>query len=42
MIHWAWTIIAFCAGLLVGMFLVALMETAKDDEKPKRWWEDDG
>ena len=42
MIHWAWTIFAFAAGAIFGIFLIALAEVSRghDDEgKHKGWYE---
>ena len=39
MIHWAWLIVAFLVGVLVGFFYYSLCEIQKHDDK-KSWWEE--
>lgn len=40
MVHWGWIPIALVIGVFLGMFAIAFMETARDDEKEKKWWEE--
>ena len=35
MIHWAWAVMAFFAGAIFGIFLIALAEVS-------RWHDDEG
>ena len=41
MIHWAWLIFAFIGGVIFGMFVIAFAEVSREDEKQRKWWEDD-
>lgn len=40
MVHWVWIPVSLVIGVICGMFFVALMETSRDDESRKRWWEE--
>ena len=42
MIHWLWAVMAFFAGAIFGIFLLALAEVSRqqDDEgRPKGWYD---
>lgn len=41
MVSWAWLVIAFFAGVLFGMFVIALAAVSREDEKTgRKWWEE--
>lgn len=35
MVHWGWVVTALFAGVVIGMFLFAFLEVAREDEKKK-------
>jgi uncharacterized membrane protein YesL len=41
-IHWAWLVFAFFGGVIFGMFVIALAEVSRDEEREqqkRKWWE---
>ncbi len=42
MVHWAWLVIAFFAGILFGMFVIALAAVSRqeEDKQKRKWWND--
>ena len=41
MVHWAWLVFAFFAGVVFGMFLIALAAVSRqDDDQKRKWWEE--
>ena len=41
MVSWGWIVIAFFAGAVFGVFLIAFMEVSREEDQrnEKRWWD---
>ena len=42
MVHWGWIVIALFAGVVFGMFVIALAEVSREEEQKqkRKWWND--
>ena len=40
MIHWAWVPVTLLIGVAVGILIVALAETSREDDHKHKWWEE--
>lgn len=40
MVHWLWIPIALMIGVVIGFFLLALMEVSRREDKKTKWWEE--
>ena len=41
MVHWGWIVIAFFAGVVFGMFVIALAAVSREDKQTgRKWWEE--
>lgn len=41
MIHWLWALVAFVAGTMFGMVVIAFAEVSRHSDEPgRKWWED--
>lgn len=38
LIHWYWAVVALIAGIFIGVFFIALLATAKDEDEQHKWW----